>query len=197
MENQAEEQGDETMSKELPEGIPAPKAGWTYVGMGPIAAPATTDIHPEDIAGYSLSCRPAWVYCNLGGQMDDWHYAVRNGTELARKLLGDVWHEVKKEGWPKEEDYPVWVWHPISGTVARAISCGESKYPWTVPCGQIKPYSTMSDQEITHWKRAEPIVAPEPPLIDKVDPELVAVQEEVREAREHLERAEKKLEGLK
>jgi hypothetical protein len=96
----------------------------------------------------------------------------------------DGYFTVAEHGWPKPEDYPVWVWVPGKERVAYAA---RPSHVLGIPLAI--EYPPEEDQKITHWKPAH---RPYPPKT-----EASSALERVRRAREELAKAEEELEKEK
>lgn len=77
--------------------------------------------------------------------------------------LANPWREVAKVGFPKETDYPVFVWQEGKHVGYAFREC--LGIPNTFKVVGLKPYPFEEDSLITHWKRAPKIAAPEPPVV--------------------------------
>ena len=76
----------------------------------------------------------------------------------------EEWRTVADHGWPKPEDYPVWVKAP-GLHVAWADGAYEAAeaVPFTSDLPQALSYNSEQDRTITHWQPAPKLVTPEPP----------------------------------
>ena len=186
---------DNTM-KELPEGIPAPKEGWAYVGKGPIKGCVPLGYTSPNIASID-ECE--WIYGDWSGANINNHYAVRVGTQIARLngIPDDYAQPKQAHNWiarserePTYEDYPIWF-----------LSGGEVYFS-TSPCNKApigRGSTRTQDICYTHWQPVfnELPAAPEP---IKIEPEMsvmerLMLEERIRKAEEALDELRKKLGG--
>ena len=182
--------------KELPEGMPAPKSGWAYVGKGPLKVQAQNRHQRLDIA----ACDPGlWEYGDFSGS-GQYHYAVRIGTEIARlNGIPDDYGQPKQaqptHNWiaradrkPTDEDYPIWFQSGERVYLARRAYSTYRGIP--LGLGSSQP----QDRTYTHWQQAivpEPIrIEPEPSVMERL-----LLEEDIRKAEEALAAMRKKLGG--
>ena len=172
--------------KELPEWMPDPKAGWVYVGLGPIKGCLPLGYTSPNIACFDEG---EWDHSGWGGTNKNIHYAVRIGSKVAR-LNGIPDHNwiARSEREPTDRDYPIWFQSGGRVYLARQEYSTDRGIP--LGLGSSQP----QDQEYTHW---QPAIAPEP---IKVEPKLsvmerLLLEDDIRKAEEALAAMRKKLGG--